>query len=321
MRESELLRRIRAIFDRPSAQSNNSQSNKSGQDQLIVGNGDDGAILRTTDSGVVVATDVAVEGVHFKKEWSSGYEIGRKITAANLADICAMGGWPTFLLVSAVIPDTWIDQAEKIAQGIVYESDLVGAQVIGGDLSTGRDLTISITAMGNIEHQLLRSGARVGESVMVSSIPGWSAAGLSLLKSGSSLNSPLAQRAISQHKSPNLEYAKYRSAFTALTSATDISDGLLIDAGHIADASGVSIDLDSSLLVDAELSQLGDSREWILSGGEDHVLLGTTSEPEKCPGFIVIGTVRARGDSAVLIDGESIDSAGFQHEWRSSDER
>ena len=206
MRESELLQRIRAIFDRPSAQSNNS-----GQDQLIVGNGDDGAIFRTSDSGVVVATDVAVEGVHFRKEWSSGFEIGRKITAANLADICAMGGWPTFLLVSAVIPDTWIDQAEKIAQGIVYESDLVGAQVIGGDLSNGRDLTISITALGNVEHQLLRSGARVGESVVVSSIPGWSAAGLSLLKSGSSLNSPLAQRAISQHKSPNLEYAKYRS--------------------------------------------------------------------------------------------------------------
>lgn len=305
MQESELLARIRAIFDRH-------QSKR----DLIVDNGDDGAIFAPAGREVIVAADVAVEGIHFRREWSSPIDIGRKITAANLADICAMGGWPEYLIVTAVIPQRWIGDVEEIARGIAMEAELVGAAIIGGDLATGDQLSISITAIGYCEKKLLRSGAKIGDAIVVSHIPGWSAAGLDLLRIGKRNVSTLEARAIEQHRHPSIPYSKYRSSFEALHCATDISDGLIIDSSHLAKASTVTFNLHSEFLVDNELATLGDSRHWILSGGEDHVLLGTSDDPGSCQGFIVIGEV-VSGNGEVRLDGEEIGSAGFQHQWKS----
>ena len=305
MREAELLKAIRDIFDSAAAK-------KSG---LLVGNGDDGAIFSSAGKEVIVAADVAVEGIHFKGEWSSGFDIGRKITAANLADICAMGGWPHFLLVTVVLPDRWVGQALEIAKGIAHEAFLVDAAVIGGDLARGSELSISITAIGYGEKRLLRSSARVGDAVVISSIPGWSAAGLSMLKSGTKPVRDVEKRAVAEHKSPSIDYKKYRANVEYLNSAIDVSDGLVTDAGHLARASKVSIDIDSRSLVSAELASIGEAEDWIRNGGEDHVLLGTTSTPELCKGMVVIGRVTQNSDGKVLIDGKEVQEAGFHHQW------
>ncbi|MEY3345551.1 MAG: hypothetical protein RLZZ581_345, partial [Actinomycetota bacterium] len=154
MNEREVLARVRAIFDQVINPST-----------LVVPNGDDGAIFTATDSNVVIATDMAVEDVHFRLNWSSAREIGQKITVANLADICAMGGWPKYLLVSVGFPKSFVGDLEELAQGICDEAKKVGAKVIGGDLSSSDKLVISITAVGFSERIIQRSGAQVGDLV------------------------------------------------------------------------------------------------------------------------------------------------------------
>lgn len=300
MQERELLKQIQSIFAR------------TGKPSLIVPNGDDGAVF-SSDQKVIACADVSVEGVHFNLEWSNFFEVGRKITAANLADICAMGGWPNFLLVTLVLPTRHLSGAIEIARGIAHEADLVGAQVIGGDISSGSELSISITALGQTERPLLRSGAKVGEFLLVSELPGLSAAGLTLLAGNAAADSKLAKAAMTQHKSPKVNYEKYRLAYEKLSSAIDISDGLITDAGHIAESSEVQIALQSDALRSSELQALDETNfmRWVLEGGEDHVLLGTAKEA--IDGFTVIGRVlQGRG---VTLDGKEISAGGYSHSW------
>jgi thiamine-monophosphate kinase len=301
MKEAELLGEIQAIFARPR------------KTNLLVPNGDDGAVF-TSNKQVITCADVAVEGVHFNPEWSSLFEVGRKITAANLADVCAMGGWPEFLLVTVVLPERYLESALELAEGIAHEAELVGAQVIGGDLSSGSELSISITAIGETTNPLLRSGAKVGDSIYISSLPGLSAAGLYLLQNEKRAESPLELRAVAQHRSPNLDYFQYRESFARLNSAIDVSDGLLTDSGHIAEASGIRIDLDSAILGSSELKAIDAEKflSWVLNGGEDHVLLGTSGEV--VPGFIKIGEVVS--GSGVTLDGNEIAAGGYTHSWK-----
>lgn len=302
MKEAELISKVQATFRRTK-----------GAD-LLVPNGDDGAVFSAADQ-VVISADVAVEGVHFDLNWSSYREIGRKITAANLADICAMGGWPEYLLVTVVLAERHLPGVLELAEGIASEADLVGAEVIGGDISKGNELSISITALGQTKRPIRRSGAKVGERVLVSSLPGYSAAGLHLLKTESNLDTDLKRAAVSIHKAPVLEYSKFQSAFSKLSSAIDISDGLLVDAGHIANASGVCIELTSEPLRESPLKEIDDARflQWILTGGEDHLLLGTASEPIE--GFVEVGRVSA--GSGIKLDGQAITVAGYSHDWPS----
>ena len=314
MREREVLDRIRAIFDATRISADTAG-------KVIVGNGDDGAVLQLSEK-TVLSTDMSVEGIHFRTAWSSPEEIGRKITAANLADICAMGGWPEFLLVSVAFPSRYLNSLEKLAEGIAKEAEKVGARVVGGDLSQGPELVISITAIGKTSQPILRSGAKVGDVVVVSHLPGYSAAGLLLLGQGNEIRNELEVRAVKAHCAPSLDYLKYQSAFGHLNSATDISDGLVVDASHIASASNVAIELDTSMLMaQADFGKLqtlcGDkyqALEMVLTGGEDHVLLGTTNSPEKLPGFIEIGRVVA--GHGIYVDGIKRDGeTGYQHSW------
>lgn len=301
LKEAELLQEVQAIFAR------------TGKANLLVPNGDDGAVFSARNQ-VIACADVAVEGVHFKLEWSSLYEVGRKITAANLADVCAMGGWPEFLLVTLVLPDKYLEDALDLARGIADEADLVGAQVIGGDLSSGRELSISITALGETVKPLLRSGAKIGDAVYISSLPGFSAAGLEILRSGRKIDSEIQRSAINQHKAPSLDYERYKASFAKLNCAIDVSDGLTTDAEHIATASHVKIDLSSNALRKSELKEIDPVNflNWVLHGGEDHVLLGTSDRD--LPEFIEIGKVLE--GSGVTLDGKEIASGGYSHAWK-----
>lgn len=308
--EKDVLGRVRALFDEVPDPSN-----------LVVANGDDGAVFTAGENQVVVSTDMAVENVHFRLEWSSPKQIGQKITAANLADICAMGGWPEYLLVSLAFPQRFLPHLEQLALGIRDEARKVGAKVIGGDLSSGQQVVVSITAIGKTMRAIRRSGMNVGDRVFVSHLPGWSSAGLYALQKGLQ-GSEFAKAAIAQHLEPQLDYQKYQSSFEKVHAATDVSDGLLVDLGNLAASSKIRVDLNSKLMERvpsfAELSTLAQKLEinpldLILSGGEDHVLLVASNQ--EISGFHEIGV--AIPGEGVFLDGKEVTDkpSGFQHQW------
>jgi thiamine-monophosphate kinase len=277
-----------------------------------IGIGDDGAVVKTGDR-TVITNDVAVEGTHFQTEWSSAFEIGRKITAANLADVYAMGGLPQYLVVALTLTgDESVDWIEELAQGIAHEGNSCGAVVVGGDLAKGKNKSISITAIGNVQSPIKRSGAQVGDGIFLSSLPGWSAAGLAILQSsitsGSELisDSDYANHAMSEFSAPTVDYVEAVAfASSGAHSLTDISDAFVIQAKQMADASKVTFEIDQELItknVEFEsLKELADSRgidvwQWIFAGGEDHVFLATG---ENLNGFKV-------GRVIEVIDGQSL---------------
>ncbi len=268
LREEEIIAALREIF-------------ATSESAVEVGIGDDGAVVKGFDHQVLT-TDMAVEGVHFRTDWSSAFDIGRKITAANLADIYAMGGTPKYLLLALSLTGeeelSWI---KEIARGVKFEADLGGAYLVGGDLARGKNITLSMSAIGQCKEPILRSGARVGDGIYLSSLTGWSAAGLLMMTEGKTPQTPLQERAIAEFKSPSLDYGYDSSNAHALA---DISDALLIQGLQIANASGVAFALNKDLIMAApefsELSQLADSIDcdvWqlIFAGGEDHVFLCT----------------------------------------------
>jgi thiamine-monophosphate kinase len=277
-----------------------------------IGIGDDGAVVKTGDR-TVITNDVAVEGTHFQTEWSSAFEIGRKITAANLADVYAMGGLPQYLVVALTLTgDESVDWIEELAQGIAHEGNSCGAVVVGGDLAKGKNKSISITAIGNVQSPIKRSGAQVGDGIFLSSLPGWSAAGLAILQSsltsGSELisDSDYANHAMSEFSAPTVDYVEAVAfASSGAHSLTDISDAFVIQAKQMADASKVTFEIDQELItknVEFEsLKELADSLgidvwQWIFAGGEDHVFLATG---ENLNGFKV-------GRVIEVIDGQSL---------------
>jgi len=270
---------------------------------LEVGIGDDAAVIRTS-SRTVITTDMAVEGVHFRLEWSSAFEIGRKITAANLADVFSMGAKPTFLVVAVSLTGNedleWI---KNLAKGIAFEANLVGATVVGGDLAKGAAVTIAITALGEVETAILRSGAQVGDRIYLSNLTGWSRAGLAILEKGLPVESDSAKRAVAAFRAPTLNYA-YAANLTKATAMSDVSDSIITQAEQMAAASNVKFNLDFKLFQEAadfsELRGLSEElkvsvADLILGGGEDHVFLATG---KVLPGLL-IGNVTAGGGLSV----------------------
>ena len=270
--------------------------------RVRVGIGDDAAVV-TTQSQSIITSDMAVEDVHFKLEWSSTFDIGRKITAANVADILSMGGKCDFLTASVALTGSetmqWI---ENLARGMKHEADAAGALIVGGDVARGPKIVISMTAVGSSQSPVLRSGAKVGDGLYLSSLTGWSAAGLELLTREVSINTAIAERALSEFSAPTLDYS---SDFSGATAMADVSDSVLIQAEQIAEASGVQLVLDQVLIAQAsefkDLSTLADELkvdvfQWILGGGEDHVLLATG---ESLPGIRIGSVVAGSGIAGV----------------------
>src|SRR6476469_4163434 len=226
-----------------------------------IGPGDDAAVLGTSDGRVVASTDVLVEGRHFRRDWSSAEDIGHKAAAANLADIAAMGGTPTALLVGLACPsDTQTAWLEGVAAGLAAECAPLGAAVVGGDTSASAPgsaaVVLSVTALGDLGGRapVLRSGARPGDVVALAGRLGWSGCGLAVLRRG--FSSPIA--AVAAHRRPAPPYAAGPAAAEAgASSMCDVSDGLLADVGHLAADSRVTVDLDGSALERACLQPPG----------------------------------------------------------------
>ena len=272
--------------------------------RVLVGIGDDAAVVMG-DAQQVITTDMAIADVHFKTEWSSAFDIGRKITAANIADVLSMGATCSYLVAAVSLTGTeelsWI---ENLARGMKDEADRAGAAIVGGDIARTSVVTIAMTAIGHTSKPILRSGARVGDGIFISSLSGWSAAGLELLTKEISLNSSIADKALSEFSAPSLDYDV---DFLSATSMADISDSLLAQAQQVAEASGVCFHLDTELISECEefkeLSGLAqeinsDIWGWILAGGEDHVFLATGKD---LPGIRIGTVVEGSGISGVEI--------------------
>ena len=281
----------------------------------IIGPGDDAAVLAAPDGRFVVTTDMMIHGPDFRLAWSSAYDLGWKAAASNLADIAAMGAVPTGLVVALAAPaDTAVTFLEQFADGLRDGCAAMapGCGVVGGDLSVSPTLTIAVTAFGDLEGRapVLRSGARVGDTVAVSGALGAAATGLRLLFSGAvvgeSPNAELAValRATHPHVAAQLAPTPPISdgrlaAIAGATSMIDLSDGLALDARRVAIASGVALDL--------SLASVG-SRDAMV-GGEDHSLLATFPLGTALPGgFRSIGTV-VHG-SGLLVDGAPFEARG-----------
>ncbi len=291
----------------------------------LLGPGDDAAVVASPDGRTVISTDVLVEGRHFRREWSTGQDVGWRAAMQNLADIAAMGARPTALVVALVcpldLPITWLT---GLADGLAAAC---GPQVgvVGGDLSAGEELVVSVTVLGDLAGAapVLRSGARPGDLVAHAGIRGRSAAGLAALDAGREASFPALVEGYLRPVCP-LE-AGPAAARAGATAMLDLSDGLLRDAGRLARASGVRLDLDEparafaadlSVLAGAGRELHADPRSWVLAGGEDHGLLATFPPTAALPEpFRVIGRVLPGADGpAVLVGGRPpLGVVGWDH--------
>ena len=304
--EAGLIARLRDLF------------HTSFQTEVQVGIGDDAAVIKSSNNKLVATVDMAVEGIHFHKKWSSPFQIGAKLTTANLADIFAMGAVPKYLLVAAGINE--LNNSEtvtELAKGIRSVADRFEVTVIGGDLSKSEKMTLSITALGELSAQpILRSGARVGDLIYLSSLTGLSAGGLAILNR--ELDRP--RYVVEAHLNPKLVAPE--KLIKVATSMCDVSDGLATDAAHLSYASNVNFNLSKDLISQAadfkDLAELAkelneDVFDWILTGGEDHFFLATVDkENESNELGIQIGSV-GKGEGKLLLDGVEVKKSGYQH--------
>jgi thiamine-monophosphate kinase len=318
-----------------------------------VGIGDDSAVVAAPSGSVVAAVDLLIEGRHFRRDWSSAYDVGVKAAARSLADIAAMGAVNTALLVALAAPGTlparW---ATDLAEGLASEATRAGAGIVGGDTARADSVTLSVTALGDLEGRrpVLRSGARPGDVIAVAGPLGHSAAGLALLMAG--IAEPAALVAAHLRPAPSYD-AGPEAARLGATAMIDVSDGLLADVGHVAAASSVNVNLAASGLpvgtvlreAAARLSLPAPSSrttsayspaappapaaatpgedhpetamalEWVLTGGEDHSLVATFPPGTQLPGrWRVIGEVLPGAGAGVTVDGSPHDGpAGWQH--------
>jgi thiamine-monophosphate kinase len=294
----------------------------------IVGIGDDAAVLRLPDSAVTATTDLIVEGVHFRRDWSAPADVGVKAAARSLADVVAMGAVPQTLLVGlAAPPDLPVAWALEFASGLAGEAARGGASVTGGDMSSATQIFISVTAIGSMagREPVTRAGAHPSDTLAVTGRLGQSTAGFALLEAGRT--SPAGPVDAYRRPAPPYQSGPAAAALGA-TAMIDVSDGLVADLGHIAAASGVRIDIETArlpvppALTDAAAALGLDPAaragspgplSWLLTGGEDHALAATFPFGTQIPtDWVVIGRVHpGRG---VYVDGMNYPGMiGWQH--------
>ncbi|MDK1329068.1 thiamine-phosphate kinase [Arthrobacter sp. zg-Y1143] len=309
-----------------------------GPDTALLGPGDDAAVIAAPDARTVISIDTLVQDADFRLLWPSGYrtsgfDVGWKCVAQNVSDIRAMGAVPTSLVVSLTLPaSTEVSWVEDLAAGLAAGIGSLAFErcsVVGGDLGRGSQIVVTAAVTGDLEGRdpVLRSGARPGDVLAHIGSLGLAAGGLAVLESGVDMNDPgnaadqeLAGLAMAQCR-PRLPRvgAGPAAAKTGATAMLDVSDGLVRDAGRIARASGVGIDLDAGYLtaradsLAAAAARLGvDPLAWVLGGGEDHGLLAAFPPGAVLPeGFVRIGEVT--DGEGVLFGGEVPPVTGWDH--------
>jgi thiamine-monophosphate kinase len=296
--------------------------------EIQVDTGDDSAVVSSPTQAWVWSIDTFTDGVHFRRDWSSASEVGRRAIAASVSDVVAMGAKPAVLMVALSAPkSTSVSWVRELAQGMAQRANQYGARIIGGDVSESPVLSLCVSVTGILApgvRSVTRAGAKPGDVVAVAGLLGQAAAGLALLQAGQ--QSANYDGLIAAHKAPVIDVtAGERAAQVGATSMIDVSDGLLADLGHIARQSAVHINIESKQIsLTRELqdaaAQLGqDPTWWALSGGDDHAIVATFAPDVVLPeGFHRIGEViTAPGEGErglVTVDGQLAQQPpGYQH--------
>ncbi len=292
---------------------------------VVVGIGDDAAVLAPGAEPLVWTVDAAVDGVHFRRDLLSFVDIGYRATMAAASDLAAMGAAPRGLLTALVLPaDVGDVELALLATGQREAADALGTAIVGGNLARGSELSITTTALGAAPAPLTRAGALPGDALWAAGALGLAAAGLSLLLAGRVAVSPAALAAVQSWRRPRAQIAAGLAARGWAHAAIDVSDGLAQDVRHLARASGVDVVLDAAAVLSPELraiaAELGDDPlELALHGGEDYALLVAAPDGPAPGGFTRIGWIlRQAGAGSVQLAREdgaivAVVGRGFDH--------
>lgn len=263
-------------------------------DQVLLGPGDDAATLRVPPGHVLhISTDTSIEDIHFPSHVAPE-DIAFRAVAVAVSDLAAMGATPLGMVLALSLPKAETHDLAAVASGLRAAVEAFSIPLVGGDTTRG-SLAFTVTVLGSTpEHAvLLRSGAQPGDTLCISGTLGEASAGLALLQGGWSCDELPAEAAAALKRrflrpEPRLKLGQ--GLLGVASSAIDVSDGLLADAGHIAAASGVALEIDTKLLPRSRY--LRDSADqdkvlrWALAGGDDYELLFTLPEgadlPEGC---------------------------------------
>jgi thiamine-monophosphate kinase len=271
-----------------------------------------------------------VEGHDFRNDFSSGYDLGFKAVASNVADVAAMGARPIALVVAMVITrDTTQMWLEDFARGLQAGCDELApeCEIVGGDLASGEQIVIAVTAHGHLAgaNPVLRSGAKPGDKVALAGTLGRAACGLDLLLHQDKSLAKAYDEWVAVQLRPTPPILLGIQAAGHANSMLDVSDSLALDCNRLANASEVSIELDRSKLegyaavlelaaqsLSARDDVARDPMDWVLYGGEDHSLLATFPQGSEIPrGFKVIGSVVKRGAVPVSLGGRVLEPRGW----------
>lgn len=255
---------------------------------VIVGIGDDAAVVSLEGGKYLLTTcDIQVEGVHFLLPHISPQQLGHKAVAINFSDIAAMGGTPRYVTVSLALPkETPVAFVDGLYEGIRQACEDSGAVVVGGNITTAPKIMVDTFVVGEVEADrlLLRSGAWIGDRVLVTESPGDSAAGLTLILHPEITGAEEhRQWVLARHltPTPRLREGRVIASSRLATAMIDISDGLAGDIGHICERSGVGVRIWAEALPISEATKAiaqsagKDPLDWALFGGEDYELLFT----------------------------------------------
>jgi thiamine-monophosphate kinase len=274
-------------------------------DGVVAGIGDDAAVLVPTPGRRLVATtDLLVEGRHFDAAYAAPPDWGWKAVAVNASDLAAMGAIPRWLLLALTVPPgAELAMLDGVYAGIAEACDRLQVGVVGGDVSAGPVLSLAVTALGEVERHVPRDGARAGDRLVVTGPLGAAAAGLALLQretGGDDAAAALLARhpgLAAAHRRPWPDVAGgLRLARLGATAMLDVSDGLAGDAAHLAEASGVGVEVHDAALplapgvADAAALLRLDAATLALGGGEDYVLAASLPRHADVPGVVDVGT-------------------------------
>jgi len=303
---------------------------KRAQRSVLVGIGDDAAVLQVAGERLIWTVDTAVENVHFRTEWLSFEDVGWKSFHAAVSDIAAMGGTPVAALSNLVSPESMpVAAVRALIKGQAHAARALRCPVVGGNLSRGSELSVTTTVLGRADEPLLRSGARSGDELWLAGDVGLAKAGLLWLsrKSKPSKIDARARRAIGRcveaWRRPRALIRWGERLRRRAHAAIDISDGLSVDAAHLAEASRARVVIEEAKLrgvlsrdlVTASAVLGVDALELALAGGEDYALLATGPGRARPRGARRIGYVE-KGRGVFLEAGGAmrrLRGGGFDH--------
>ena len=259
---------------------------------LVRGQDAEGALLA---DGVVVTQDTLVEGVHFRREWTSWHDLGYKAAAVNLSDLAALGAEPEALLVGLALPaDTEVEAIAELYEGLGEP----GVAVAGGDTTRAGAVVLAVTAVGRSERIPGRAGALPGDVLVVTGPLGAAAAGLHALRE----DRPGFDELVERYRRPPFRLAEGRRLARIAHALVDLSDGIAGDAARIAARSGCRVVLEPARIPRApRIEEVADLPFWTM--GEDYELLAALApEDVEASGCTVVGG---------CVEGEGVEPSGL----------